>query len=196
MRGSSPGGSSSRYAPRPTGSSSRYPLHPCITRHPPAHAAIASICIPASPFSHFWGRMVWGSAALGDSGAPPHPPCAFPLSLQPGWWHGLHRWRQVCSRIPAHHWAGCGLAIRCHAIRLQLVPLVADIEASPSPPKSVIPRTTVTKCDDTAPTASTCHGWKRFNGMLSATAAMQPSPDRYCSRWQARHRQPLHPFIP
>jgi hypothetical protein len=194
MRGGGPGGSSSRYAPMPTGSSSRYALHPCTLRHPPAHAAIASFCIPASRISHFLGRVVWGCAALGDSGAPPHAPCAFPLSLQPGRWHGLHRWQPVCSRIPVHHWAGCGLAIRCPAIRLQQVGQVADSEACSVSPAPITSRTTVTKCDDPAPTAPTCHGWKRSYDMLMAVASMQPyHPTDPCSRWQVTAPAPRSP---
>ena len=180
---------------QPTGSSSRYALHPCITRHPPAHAAIASICIPASLFSYFLGRMVWGRAALGERRAPPHAPCAFPLSLQPGRWHGLHAAGAVCSLSPCHHWAASGFIICCRWLQLVGVALVDHIEANAVGPAPITSRTTVTKCDNTAPTASTCHGWKRFDGMLSAAAAMQPSPDRSCSRWQARRRQPVphHP---
>jgi hypothetical protein len=189
------GGSSSRYAPLPTGSPSRYLLHPCITRLPTAHAAITPFCTHAPPFSHFLGRMVWGSGALGDSGAPPHAPCAFPLSLQPGRWLGLHAAGAVCSLSPVHHWAASGFIIRCRWLQLVGVALVDHIEASAVGPAPITSRPTVTNCDDLAPTASTCHGWKRSDGMLSATAAMQPSPDRSCSRWQARHRHPVphHP---
>jgi hypothetical protein len=175
--------------------STRYALQPCITPHQQLHAAIASLSTPASPFSYFLRRILWGSAALGERRAPPHTPRAFPLALQPGRWQGLHRWRAVCSKNPVHHWARCGLAIRCHAAGGWQVAQADDTEASPVPPKPVISRPTVTKCDNTASTAPTCHRWKRIDGMLLATAAMQPSPDRSCSRWQVRHRQPVshHP---
>jgi hypothetical protein len=134
------GGSSSRYAPLPTGSPSRYLLHPCITRLPTAHAAITPFCTHAPPFSHFLGRMVWGSGALGDSGAPPHAPCAFPLSLQPGRWLGLHAAGAVCSLSPVHHWAASGFIIRCRWLQLVGVALVDHIEASAVGPAPITSR--------------------------------------------------------
>jgi hypothetical protein len=149
------------WPPMPTGSPSRYALHPCITRHPPAPAAIASLCIPASPFSHFLGRMLWGRGALGGGRAPPQAPCAFPLSLQPGRWHCLHRWQAVRSCCPVHHWAGSGLAIRCRWLQLVGVALVGTFEVHLISPAPITSRTTVTKCDDPNSTAPMHHRWRR-----------------------------------
>jgi len=112
------------------------------------------------------GRMVWGSAALGDGRAPPHTPCAFPLSPAALVRVGLQAAGSVCSHCPVHHWAGSGLAIRCHAIRLQLAAQADAIEASPVPPKPVIPRTTVTKCENAPPHHPNVSRVETFHGML------------------------------
>ena len=113
----------------PTGSSSRYALHPCITRHPPAPAITIPLCIPASPFSHFLGRMVWGSGALGELRAPPMPAWRPPRLGWAAGGRGLPAALLVCSGCPVHRWAGSGLAIRCQWLQLVGVGLVDHIEA-------------------------------------------------------------------
>ena len=149
------------------------PVSPASLHHP-APRNRCSHCIPASPFSYFLGRMLWGSGALGDGRVPPHPPCAFLLSPAALVRVGLQGAGSVCSCSPVHHWAGSGLAIRCHAIRLQQVGQADAIKPDAIPPKFRI----VTNCYDIHPRMSLHHRWRRCDGMLSATAAMQPSPDR------------------
>jgi hypothetical protein len=55
---------------------------------------------------------------------------------------GLQGAGSVCSCSPVYHWARCGLAIRCPAVRCQLVGLVGDSETRSVLPKSFI----ITNC--------------------------------------------------
>ena len=121
--------------------------------HPQAPRSQYPLCIPAASVSYFLGRMLWGSGALSDSGASPHPPRTFPLSPAALVMIGLQGAGSVCSCSPVHHWVGSGLAIRCYAIRLQQVGQADAIEADAIPAKLRI----VTNCYDVHPRIALLH---------------------------------------
>jgi len=150
-------------------------------------------CIPASLVSHLLGRILWGSAALGEQPAPPHAAPSMPAAGGGRCGPGLLVCLPACSRTPCHHWPGCRLAIYSRGLRPQPAALVGVANVAPIRPPCCASLASVTKCYDLPSPHNTAHTETLQPCILrvrlvhaSAVLTRQPR-----SRGRARPRHPL-----